>query len=158
MEFEYKFISKNKIDTINLGIFISKFLNIGNIILLTGDLGAGKTTFTQGIAKGLSIKDNIISPTFNILKCYFNKTLNLYHIDAYRLKDQNLNIGLEEFIEGDGVCVIEWPIYIKTLIPKNKYLNINFTFKNNGEEREIILESNDITYKKIFDSLNLNYV
>ena len=76
-------------NTISLGIKIASLLFKESLILLTGDLGAGKTTFTKGIAKGLNIKDEVNSPTFNILKCYFNKPLNLYHIDAYRLEGVN---------------------------------------------------------------------
>src|SRR5574344_804081 len=100
----------SKEETIKLGKLISGFLSRGSIITLTGDLGAGKTTFTKGVGAGLGIEDDINSPTFNILKCYFHKPLSLYHIDAYRLEDVapvQKNIGLEEVIEGDGVCLIE---------------------------------------------------
>ena len=76
-------ITKSKEETIELGMKISEKLFPGSVITLNGDLGAGKTTITKGIGKGLGIEEEIISPTFNILKCYFNKKLNLYHIDAY---------------------------------------------------------------------------
>ena len=109
MKYYYSLKTSSKFDTIKLGTLIAKCLKQGDIILLTGDLGAGKTTFTQGVADGLGINERVISPTFNILKCYFNRTLNLYHIDAYRLEENKNDIGLEEFIEGDGVCLIEWP-------------------------------------------------
>ena len=119
-------------NTISLGIKIASLLFKESLILLTGDLGAGKTTFTKGIAKGLNIKDEVNSPTFNILKCYFNKPLNLYHIDAYRLEGvnkENKNIGLEEVIEGDGVCVIEWRTTL-FLLKQPKKINL----KNLGKE------------------------
>ena len=148
MQFEIKLISNSKLDTINLASYIAKFLSKGSLILLTGDLGAGKTTFTQGIAKGLGISENVISPTFNILKCYFHNPINLYHIDAYRLKDQDHNIGLEEFIEGDGVCVIEWPIYIKELIQPNTYLKVNLELIF-GDKRKITISSNSLSYKNL---------
>lgn len=110
-------ISKNKIMTQNIACEISKFLKPGMLLTLDGDLGAGKTTFTQGLGKGLGINDNINSPTFNILKCYFNGRIPLYHIDAYRLEDRiNMDIGLEEVIQGDGVAVIEWSKFISDLI------------------------------------------
>ena len=157
MQFEIKLISNSKLDTINLASFIAKFLSKGSLILLTGDLGAGKTTFTQGIAKGLGISENVISPTFNILKCYFHDPINLYHIDAYRLKDQDHNIGLEEFIEGDGVCVIEWPIYIKELIQPNTYLKVNLELIL-GDKRKITISSNSLSYKNLFEELNKKYV
>ena len=157
MQFEIKLISNSKLDTINLASYIAKFLSKGSLILLTGDLGAGKTTFTQGIAKGLGINENVISPTFNILKCYFHDPINLYHIDAYRLKDQDHNIGLEEFIEGDGVCVIEWPIYIKELIQPNTYLKVNLELIS-GDKRKITISSNCLSYKNLFEELNKKYV
>lgn len=157
MQFEIKLISNSKLDTINLASYIAKFLSKGSLILLTGDLGAGKTTFTQGIAKGLGISENVISPTFNILKCYFHDPINLYHIDAYRLKDQDHNIGLEEFIEGDGVCVIEWPIYIKELIQLNTYLKVNLELIS-GDKRKITISSNSLSYKNLFEELNKKYV
>ena len=157
MQFEIKLISNSKLDTINLASFIAKFLSKGSLILLTGDLGAGKTTFTQGIAKGLGISENVISPTFNILKCYFHDPINLFHIDAYRLKDQDHNIGLEEFIEGDGVCVIEWPIYIKELIQPNTYLKVNLELIL-GDKRKITISSNSLSYKNLFEELNKKYV
>ena len=75
-------ISDSKEKTLKIGNFVAKKLFPGSVITLTGDLGAGKTTFTKGVGEGLGIKDEINSPTFNILKCYFNPTLNLYHIDA----------------------------------------------------------------------------
>lgn len=157
MQFEIKLISNSKLDTINLASYIAKFLSKGSLILLTGDLGAGKTTFTQGIAKGLGISENVISPTFNILKCYFHNPINLYHIDAYRLKDQDHNIGLEEFIEGDGACVIEWPIYIKELIQPNTYLKVNLELIL-GDKRKITISSNSLSYKNLFEELNKKYV
>ena len=157
MQFEIKLISNSKLDTINLASYIAKFLSKGSLILLTGDLGAGKTTFTQGLAKGLGISENVISPTFNILKCYFHNPINLYHIDAYRLKDQDHNIGLEEFIEGDGVCVIEWPIYIKELIQPNTYLKVNLELIF-GDKRKITISSNSLSYKNLFEELNKKYV
>lgn len=144
-------LTKNKFETMEIGEKISKFLFPNSVILLTGDLGAGKTTFTQGVANGLGIKEKIISPTFNILKCYFNDKLNLYHIDAYRLENNNLDIGLDEFIDGDGTCLIEWPNYIKSLLPSEclevKIINI-------GEDsRKLIISANSEKYSGIVDFL-----
>lgn len=150
----FKVITKSKQETIDLGSIVSLFLKKGDVILLTGDLGAGKTTFTQGLAKGLGINDNVISPTFNILKCYFNKNLNLYHIDAYRLEGNNADIGLEEFIDGDGVCVIEWPQYISNLLPSNA---LKLTINNNGDDlRSFTFETDSDHYKKIIEEVIKN--
>ena len=152
---EIKLISRKKEDTIKLGEFVSQFLKVGDVVALVGDLGAGKTTFVKGVGKGLKIEDEINSPTFNILKCYFNKPLNLYHIDAYRLEDvasENKNIGLEEVIEGDGVCVIEWPMYIKEFINFNLTLNIDIRLQDK-DVRDITISSDNEHYKDLFLSL-----
>ena len=112
-----------------------------SIILLSGDLGAGKTTLVGGILNELGYKDHVVSPTFNILKCYFDVTPNVFHIDAYRLEDQNHDIGLEEFIEGEGICFIEWPKFIEELIP-NRNLKINiYRIDDNSRRFEIIDET-----------------
>ena len=149
-------ISKNVNETISLGEKIAKFLFKGSVITLNGDLGAGKTTFTKGIGKGLNIKEEINSPTFNILKCYFNKNdLNMYHIDAYRLEDvpnENKNIGLEEVIEADGVNLIEWDKCIKEFIDYDLSLNIEILI-NEDNTRKFIIESKNNQYSMLFEEL-----
>lgn len=128
-------LSESKEFTQRIGESIASLLQPGDVILLQGDLGAGKTTFTAGVARGLGINDPVISPTFNILKCYFNGRLPLYHIDAYRLEGQNIEIGLDEAIEGDGVCLIEWPQFIESLLPDER---LEITFTHQGEDRRDI--------------------
>ena len=118
-----KFICKNKEETQELGKLIASFSFRGEVITLKGQLGAGKTTFSQGFANGLNIQGIINSPTFNIVKCYFNALIPLYHIDAYRLEDLHQDLGLEEYIEGDGVCLVEWAEFIPEVIP-NELLKI----------------------------------
>lgn len=130
-----RFICKNKSDTQELGKLIAKHSFKGEVITLKGQLGAGKTTFSQGFANGLNIKGVINSPTFNIVKCYFDSLLPLYHIDAYRLEDLHQDLGLEEYIEGDGVCIIEWAEFIKEVIP-DELLKIEIEILEN-EERVI---------------------
>ena len=130
-----RFICKNKSDTQELGKLIAKHSYKGEVITLKGQLGAGKTTFSQGFASGLNIKGVINSPTFNIVKCYFDSLLPLYHIDAYRLEDLHQDLGLEEYIEGDGVCLIEWAEFIKEVIP-DELLKIEIEILEN-EERVI---------------------
>lgn len=130
-----RFICKNKSDTQELGRLIAKHSFKGEVITLKGQLGAGKTTFSQGFASGLNIKGVINSPTFNIVKCYFDSILPLYHIDAYRLEDLHQDLGLEEYIEGDGVCLIEWAEFIKEVIP-DELLKIEIEILEN-EERVI---------------------
>ena len=125
-----EFICKNKNETQELGKLIASFSFRGEVITLKGQLGAGKTTFSQGFAKGLGIEGVINSPTFNIVKCYFNSSIPLYHIDAYRLEDLHQDLGLEEYIEGDGVCLIEWAEFILEVIP-SELLKINIEILEN---------------------------
>lgn len=152
---KYKLISNNKEETIALGKFIAAYLTRGDVITLEGDLGAGKTTFVKGVGLALGITQEINSPTFNILKCYFVKPLPLYHIDAYRLEgvdDENKNVGLEEVIEGDGVCLIEWPKFIEEKLLGIEVLKIVINMLDN-EKRSFVIESNNIKFKKLFDNL-----
>lgn len=129
-------------------------LHVGDVVLLSGDLGAGKTTFVGGVMEELGYKDHVISPTFNILKCYFEVEPHIYHIDAYRLEDQNIDIGLEEYIEGDGIAFIEWPKFIEPLIP-NKHLNIVIT-RIDDNTRNIIISSNNPAYERLINSFEVN--
>jgi len=143
--------TNKKEDTINLGRKLGSILKVGDVVTLTGDLGAGKTTLVSGIAKSLKIKDTIQSPTFNILKCYFDSAIPLYHIDAYRLEEVNKDIGLEEYIEGNGIAVIEWPIFIKELL---NIPHLEIEIKNIGSNsRKITLKSNDQHYNKLLRSI-----
>ena len=129
--------SDSKEATKALGQKLSSALQQGDVVLLEGELGAGKTTFVSGVAEGLQCGEDVISPTFNILKCYFKGKLPMYHIDAYRLEGQNVELGLEEFIEGDGACFIEWPVYIESLLPDD-FLRI--CLYHDGSARRITIE------------------
>lgn len=148
---KYKVISKSESGTKALAAKITGFLYPGDVVLLTGDLGAGKTTFVGGALESLGYKEHVISPTFNILKCYFDVKPNVFHIDAYRLEDQNIDIGLEEFIEGEGVTFIEWPKFITPLIPP-KHLEVSL--KRIGDtEREITVTDPSGFYQDLIKSL-----
>lgn len=111
-----EFITNNKEETQVLGEELAGKLKNGGIICLTGELGSGKTTFTQGLLKGLKIKGPHTSPTFVIMKKYGK---NIYHIDAYRVKSEDIiNLGWEEMIkEKNSVIIIEWAERIKNIIP-----------------------------------------
>ena len=127
--------------TIEIGKKLAKLVPNGTTILLCGDLGAGKTTLVRGIALGLNIKEVVQSPTFNIMKIYFKGDRPLIHIDAYRLADNDVDIGLDEYIGYEtGITVIEWPIYIEKLIPE-EHIKISI-FNVNENERNIIVDSN----------------
>ena len=132
------YISHNQDETRLFAEELIKKIPLGSVIALTGDLGAGKTTFVQGIAKALGIKDKVASPTFNIMKLYLGE-ISLIHIDAYRLENMDHNIGLDEYIGYEkGYTIIEWPMYIPELIPEN---HIEINIKNIGEDnREITVK------------------
>lgn len=141
-----KVITNNENETYNIGIKIGKQLKAGDILSLNGDLGAGKTYLTKGIAKGLGIEDYITSPTFTILNEYEGR-IPLYHFDVYRINDveEMYEIGFEEYLYGNGVCVIEWGSMVEEILPKNA---INIKIKNLGEfSREIEIKSDRITLK-----------
>ncbi len=132
-----KFITNNSLETIELGKKIGNILKIGDVVLLDGDLSAGKTTLTKGIGISLGVKKIINSPTFTIVKEYFGN-VKLYHLDLYRLDGLNNDFDLEEYIEGDGICVIEWPMQVSEIIP-NDYLKVNLK-RIDENKREISIE------------------
>ena len=135
-------LSHSADDTMLLGRKIVKLAKPGSVFCLTGDLGAGKTTLVRGMALELDIKSVVQSPTFNIMKIYFDGNRPLIHIDAYRLADVNTDIGLDEYIGYEtGFTVIEWPEFIAKLIPQN---SSTITIQNIGENnRKIVIESDD---------------
>lgn len=108
---------------------LAQKLQPGDVITLEGDLGAGKTTFTKGLAVGLDISRNVSSPTFTIIKEYQGR-LPLYHMDVYRLEDSYEDLGFDEYFEGQGVTVVEWAHLIEEQLP-NELLQIKIT---HGEE------------------------
>ena len=134
--------SKTAQETMDLGAKIVQFAKSGSVFCLTGDLGAGKTTLVRGVAKALEIKSIVQSPTFNIMKIYFDGKKPLIHIDAYRLADVNTDIGLDEYIGYEtGLTVIEWPEFIQELIPETA-TTIRITNKGDSN-REIVIISED---------------
>ena len=94
----------------------------GQVITLTGDLGVGKTVFTQGLAKGLGIEEPVNSPTFTIVQQYDSGRLSLYHCDVYRIGDVSEmdEIGYEDYFYGDGLCMIEWANLIEEILPERR--------------------------------------
>lgn len=108
-------------DTLALGQQIGEAAVPGEVYTLTGDLGVGKTVFTQGVAKGLGIKEAVNSPTFTILQVYEEGRLPFYHFDVYRIgcAEEMDEIGYEDYFYGDGVCFIEWANLIEEILPKN---------------------------------------
>lgn len=143
-------------DTINLGTTIAKFLQAGDVIVLNGDLGAGKTTFTKGIASGLGISDVIKSPTFTIIREYQEGRLPLYHMDVYRLENGGgEELGLEEYFDSDGVSVVEWAQFVADELPTD-YLAIKFERTKNDDTRVLTLEPHGEHFTKLVTKLDQN--
>ena len=149
-------IANNLQDTDEIGKIIGENLLSGTVICLEGDLGAGKTTLTQSIARGLSIDEYVTSPTFTIIKEYSGR-LNLYHMDAYRLDSEEdmYDLGYDEYINSDGVCIIEWASKIKNLIPKSA-INITININYDNDCREIFINGEGVQFNKIKEGLK-NY-
>ncbi len=133
-----KIITKNAEETKKLGMGIADKFQGGEIICLEGDLGAGKTTFSQGLLQGLGAEGPYTSPTFVVMKEYKTKSRNIYHIDAYRInKEDVLELGWEELVaDKSNVIILEWPEKIKKIIPENSlWIKFRHLDKN---KREII--------------------
>lgn len=108
-------------ETAELGRKIGRLVQPGDIICLNGDLGVGKTVFTQGVADGLEIDDSICSPTFTLIQEYEQGRIPLYHFDVYRISgpwDMD-DLGYEDYFLGNGVCLVEWGCLIEELLPDN---------------------------------------
>ncbi|KYC83102.1 tRNA (adenosine(37)-N6)-threonylcarbamoyltransferase complex ATPase subunit type 1 TsaE [Heyndrickxia sporothermodurans] len=144
----YEWLSKGPDDTSSFAQKLAIKLKAKDVLLLEGDLGAGKTTFTKGIALGLGIRRNVSSPTFTIIKEY-QGNLPLYHMDVYRLQDSNEDLGFDEYFEGDGVTIVEWAHVIEDQLP-TEYLSISiyrlgdverkFELKPVGKRYELLCE------------------
>ena len=132
--------TNNAKETFELGVRIGQNCTPGEVYTLIGDLGVGKTVFTQGLAKGLKIEEPISSPTFTIVQVYEEGRLPFYHFDVYRIGDveEMEEIGYEDYIYGQGVCLIEWANLIEEILPK--------------ERKEIVIEKDlekGFDYRKI---------
>ncbi len=126
-------ISASADETIALGCAIAATLRRGDVLALCGDLGAGKTHFVKGVAAGLGASASVTSPTFTLIHEYPGGRLPLYHFDFYRLGDEDdaLKIGLDEYLDGDGACVIEWADKFPALLPPHTRW-LRFTHRENG--------------------------
>ncbi|AMV60003.1 TsaE protein, required for threonylcarbamoyladenosine t(6)A37 formation in tRNA [Pediococcus damnosus] len=132
-------IKTNQADeTEKIGDQLATSLKPNDVILLDGDLGAGKTTFTKGLAKGLGIKRYVKSPTFTIIHEYREGRLPLFHMDVYRLEDGGGDdLGWDEYFYGDGVSVIEWSQFIEEYLP-DEYLRITISRNDESDDQRIL--------------------
>ncbi|MFC7322343.1 tRNA (adenosine(37)-N6)-threonylcarbamoyltransferase complex ATPase subunit type 1 TsaE [Halobacillus campisalis] len=129
-------------DTKQFAEKLGGLLQGGDVLTLEGDLGAGKTTFTKGLAKGLGVKRTVNSPTFTIIKEYMGR-IPFYHMDVYRLEDSDEDLGFEEFFNGEGVTVVEWSQFIEDYLPE--------------ERLELTIEYVDDTSRKISITARSNH-
>ncbi|MBN2025935.1 MAG: tRNA (adenosine(37)-N6)-threonylcarbamoyltransferase complex ATPase subunit type 1 TsaE [Actinobacteria bacterium] len=121
--------------TFGLGVEFASLLRPGDVVLLVGELGAGKTCLAQGIARGVGVGEQVTSPTFTIMREYRGR-MPLYHLDAYRLEgpEDLYDIGVEEYLEGEGVLVVEWGDRVREFFPPG-YLEVRLDFTGGDEER-----------------------
>ena len=145
--------------TRELGEILGSCVEPGQIILLSGNLGSGKTVFVKGIAEGMGIKDQITSPTYSLINEYTGNP-SLFHLDLYRLENSSrLNdIGVLDYLEREGVMVVEWPEILKDIIPDD-YLEIIFcreSEKLNTEKRELKFSVCGLMSQKLFEEMLSN--
>lgn len=150
----YKFVSKSENDTIDFACKLAGTLKNGDIIVLSGDLGSGKTKFTQGVLRHFGLENEISSPTFTIVNEYHKDSVNIYHFDVYRLTDSDefYAIGGDEYLN-NGICIIEWGEIIEDILP-NDYIKVSFTKDENNENYRILeFWANGENSKKILESI-----
>ena len=143
-------------ETRSLGEAVASALRPKDVVSLTGDLGAGKTTLVQGMARALGVEQPVISPTFNLVREYAGR-LRLVHMDVYRLERLNevLELGFDEMIEDDGVVMIEWGDAIEALLPEAR-LEIELILPPSGDDRSIHLSARGATWAARWEALELS--
>lgn len=133
-------------ETYELGLEIGKKAAKGQVYTLVGDLGVGKTVFTQGMANGLEIAEPINSPTFTIVQVYDEGRLPFYHFDVYRIGDisEMDEIGFEDYVYGEGVSLIEWANLIEEILPTNRtQITIEKDLEQGFDYRKITIEEKE---------------
>ena len=150
-----KLISNSPLETIKIAKNFAKLLKTGDIVVLTGELGAGKTKFTEGFLSYYNLEDEISSPTFNIVNEYQTPSSTIYHFDVYRLADidEFYAIGGEEYFD-KGICLIEWGEQIEDALPL-EYIKISFNKdEQNDNIRILSFEAFGEKYERILDKLH----
>lgn len=146
----YKYTSRCEEDTLELAENIESEKFDGMVICLNGELGSGKTVFVKGFAKALGIQETVTSPTFSLVKEYHDGEMSLFHMDVYRMEDSKENFGLDDYLNQDGICIIEWPEMIEEQLPEER-LDIKikvidddvrvFVFTPHGEQYEELCQA-----------------
>ncbi|MBQ1187850.1 MAG: tRNA (adenosine(37)-N6)-threonylcarbamoyltransferase complex ATPase subunit type 1 TsaE [Peptococcaceae bacterium] len=147
-----KIVTKTPQELEYLGSRMAELVAPGDFIALDGDLGAGKTLMTQGMAKGLGVTEEIVSPTFTIIHEYETGRLPLYHMDVYRLKqpEEMYDLGYEEYFYGEGVTVVEWAQIIEPLLP-DEYLGMEISVVPEGRELSFVPHGD--RYERLIEEL-----
>ena len=137
-----EFISNSPAQTEEIGTFLAQKLTPGTVIAYRGDLGAGKTAFTRGVARGLGCTDMVTSPTYTIVNEYLSGRMPLFHFDMYRLKssDDLWDIGWEDYLERGGVCCVEWSENVADAMEDAIFVTIE---KTGEESRRITVEGEE---------------
>ena len=150
----YIYNSKSENDTKKLAMKMASMLKKGDLIVLCGELGSGKTKFTEGFLTYFGLENEISSPTFTIVNEYKKDDINIYHFDVYRLEDSSefYAIGGDEYFE-NGICLIQWGELIEDALP-NEYIKIDFSRDDSNENERILnIQSIGNKYNNIIDSL-----
>ena len=148
-----KIVSSNLNDTLSFGKKLASKLSNGDVVVLSGELGSGKTKLTEGILSYFNLENEISSPTFTIVNEYIKNDINIYHFDVYRLEDSSefYEIGGDEYFD-KGICVVEWGEIIQDALPKD-YIHIQFEDENNENLRVLNITSYGEKYDDILNSL-----
>ena len=135
-----KFYSKSDSETKEIAERIAKTLSPGTVVCLFGEMGVGKTVFTNGLCRAMGVMDYVSSPTFTVVNEYDGDGFPIYHFDMYRIEDEDelIEIGFDEYLYSGGICIIEWPENIPNSLPENR---INVKLMRAGDDaRTIIIE------------------
>ena len=138
-----EYITNSPVETEQIGAALAKILPAGTVIAYRGDLGAGKTAFTRGLAKGLGCTDMVTSPTYTIVNEYLSGKMPLFHFDMYRLRsaDDLWDIGWEDYLDRGGICAVEWSENVEEALEDFILVNIE---KIGDERRRITIEGGDL--------------
>jgi tRNA threonylcarbamoyladenosine biosynthesis protein TsaE len=153
----YRFHANGPEDTEKLAQALAVFLKGGSVLALDGDLGAGKTTFSQAIARAIGVKGIVNSPTFTIIKEYEGRSLPLYHMDVYRITEHEAEeLGLDEYFYGGGLTIVEWASRIETILPVER---LSIYIENLGPlERSFQIIPSGILYNRWCEALKENNI
>lgn len=151
-EWTLDIISNSEAQTRRLGARLAELLSPGDVIALTGGLGTGKTRFAQGVGRGLGVREAIISPTFTLIREYRGPRIRLpfFHVDLYRIEKaaEALTFGLEEYLYGDGICLVEWADRLQAGQLPPDYLWIDFRHLDQSK-RGLLIQPRGARYEKL---------